>query len=115
MMTIREFLERRLTYESDVLHALQGILNDFALLVRSTSVMGTVVRLLDWAILFELQSRQRRTEYSSWSWCGWVGTPMWLTDGHFLDWINEESWIVWHHRGVDAKSITKVERDIVVK
>jgi hypothetical protein len=111
MMTIREFLERKLTYEADVLNAFQGVLRDFASLVQSEAVMGTIVRLMDWAILFGVATQERRKDFPSWTWCGWKGIPSWMTDGDLFDWINTESWIIWHYRGLEATSITKVRRD----
>ncbi|KAH7079247.1 heterokaryon incompatibility protein-domain-containing protein [Paraphoma chrysanthemicola] len=109
MLTIREFLERKLTYDDDVLNAFQGVLRDFATLAQSEMVQGTIVGLLDWAILFETHGSRRRT-FPSWTWCAWTGLPNWITDGSLFEWIDEQSWIVWHYRGIEATSIVNVPR-----
>lgn len=113
--TLREYLQRQLTYESDVLNAFQGILDYFAVVLRSSTVMGAIVRILDWAILFWTGS-ERREQFPSWTWCGWIGPLLWLpvSDGDILGWISQQTWIIWHHRGLDPESITRIERDQTV-
>ncbi|KAF2623218.1 hypothetical protein BU25DRAFT_462127 [Macroventuria anomochaeta] len=59
MTIIREFLEGKLTYNNDVLNAFQAMLRDFARLTQSEADVGTIVRMLDWATLFDASSYRR--------------------------------------------------------
>jgi hypothetical protein len=43
-MTIGKFIEQKLTYDTDLLNAFQGILLDFARFAKSETVMGTIIR-----------------------------------------------------------------------
>jgi len=114
MMTLREYLGRRLTYDTDVLNAFSGVLNDFGRVLKSTVVMGSITRLLDWSIHFSVGSRnvERRDEFPSWTWCGWKNTPIWAEDDEILEWTGYCTWIVWYHRGREPETITGIPREV---
>jgi hypothetical protein len=67
MLTLMEYFERRLTYEADILNAFAGVLNVYAESAKSTVVMGSITRFLDFFLLFELPYRkqQRREGFPS--------------------------------------------------
>jgi len=52
MMTLWEYFERNLTYDTDILNAFAGVLIEFANAANSTVVMGSITRFLDYLLLF---------------------------------------------------------------
>lgn len=97
MMTVQEYLQRRLTYDTDILNAFSGVLHQVGHDLGSSVVMGSISRFLDWSILFVIDEHetQRRDEFPSWTWCGWKGTPQWAGDNDgILEWTSYGTWIL---------------------
>ncbi len=102
-----EYSSRRLTYESDILNAFQGVCNILAerMDTEYTNEMnylnGLPVNIFDWALLWlpNDTARRRSGPWPSWSWCGRIGTiAMFLCglDGQQLrDWLRDHTWIKW--------------------
>lgn len=112
--TLRDYLCRRLTYDTDILNAFSGILNSFSQSLKSTVVMGSITRLLDWSLGFVISGGEdRRKQFPSWTWCGWKGAPLWAgaNEGLF-EWTRHSTWILWHHRGTEPETITEIPREI---
>tara|TARA_R110002003_G_scaffold184_10_gene14455 strand:+ start:12602 stop:13798 length:1197 start_codon:yes stop_codon:yes gene_type:complete len=111
--TLRDYLCRRLTYDTDILNAFSGVLDSFSQSLESTVVMGSITRLLDWSLGFEISRGDgRRKEFPSWTWCGWEGAPLWAgaNEGLF-EWTRDSTWILWHHRGTEPETITEIPRE----
>lgn len=95
---IEEYTHREISYESDVLNALTGLLHIFSRFFRCKILLGLPENLLDVALLWKpTRQLQRRSEFPSWSWAGWVGRvaydePFTLTrnmDGKFVAYDND--------------------------
>lgn len=71
---VEDYTLRQLTYGSDIVRALQGLLHIFQLSFRSEFVCGLPKCLLDIALLWKpTQKLKRRKGFPSWSWAGWQG------------------------------------------
>jgi hypothetical protein len=116
MMTLWEYFERKLTYDADILNAFEGVLKEFADTEKSTVVMGSITRFLDYMLLFQLdyQKEQRREAFPSWTWCGWDDRPQWAHQDDLLEWSAYSTWILWHHRGIEPESIVRIPRPISI-
>lgn len=95
---IEEYTHREISYESDVLNAFAGLLHIFSRFFRCKTLLGLPESLLDVALLWKpTRQLQRRSEFPSWSWAGWVGRvaydePFTLTrkmDGSFVAYDND--------------------------
>jgi hypothetical protein len=114
---VEQFTVRTLSYERDVLNAFAGFLNNMS---HERCLEGLPVSTFDLALLWQpRECLRRRTEFSSWSWAGWVGGVQWFDDQcldgcgkqfttekqRVDDWIKKRCWIVWHcSRGTNSKS-----------
>ena len=54
---LRDYLGCQLTYDTDILNAFSGVLQSFSRSLESTVVMGSIARILDWSLGFELSTR----------------------------------------------------------
>ncbi|XPT01266.1 hypothetical protein M3J09_010405 [Ascochyta lentis] len=89
---IQEYLFRRLSHDSDVLHAFTGILHHFLRMEKpvyhiwgipfkdssttaKNSIQGNFLAALLWLPSFDWKGTKftRRAEFPSWSWAGWKG------------------------------------------
>jgi hypothetical protein len=85
---IRDFSERKITFQSDTLNALLGVLNFFQeaypdefrhiwgqpIPYKETSSMGDIVAsAMRWQVGNKVE---RRPEFPSWSWIGWTGSAL---------------------------------------
>ncbi|PYH77956.1 HET-domain-containing protein [Aspergillus uvarum CBS 121591] len=71
---VEEYTSRHLTFESDAIRALEGLLHVFQLSFRSEFISGLPKSLLDVALLWRpMRQLQRRRGFPSWSWTGWKG------------------------------------------
>lgn len=95
---IEEYTHRKISYESDVLNALAGLLHIFSRFFRCKTLLGLPETLLDVALLWKpTRQLQRRSGFPSWSWAGWVGRvaydePFTVTrkmDGTFVAYDND--------------------------
>lgn len=77
---LEQYTSRTLSYTSDVLNALAGLLHIFQLCFQSRLTYGLPMVLLDVAILWRPAQRLKRRPRSAdgqvfptWSWAGWIG------------------------------------------
>ncbi|KAK4163327.1 heterokaryon incompatibility protein-domain-containing protein [Cladorrhinum sp. PSN259] len=108
---IARYTRRKLAYDDDILDAIHGVLSEYAKALNSFVLMGTIATMVDWVILLKAtRTASRRTQLPSWSWAAWAGVPLQeKRPFRNLTWIRKCCWIVWHHRGSLAESITKLE------
>ncbi|PMD13246.1 HET-domain-containing protein [Hyaloscypha hepaticicola] len=107
------YSKRELTYQSDILNAMAGIIRRF-LSIRSMDYPffeGIPGLAFDSFLLFERADAplRRRVGFPSYSWTGWIGPiafpqtvrgagpdPFWASDER--EWLQHHTWIVWHTR-----------------
>lgn len=80
---VAEYLERKLTYEADVLRAFSGILRTLGRSMSGGFHFGLPEQFFDAALLWvptetltrreDLNNGNQRHEFPSWSWAGWKG------------------------------------------
>ena len=75
---IEQYSPRKITYESDAINALAGLLRIFSLCFQAECIYGLPTNLLDVAFLWRpkeqpLQRREGSSEFPSWSWAAWKG------------------------------------------
>ncbi|KAF2442150.1 HET-domain-containing protein [Karstenula rhodostoma CBS 690.94] len=81
-LLLTDFCRRELSFPSDILNAIQGILKVFSDSMRTEFYAGLPLKWLDHALLWQLYGAgERRTGFPSFSWAGWesiVDPPVWL-------------------------------------
>ncbi|KAJ4187001.1 hypothetical protein NW767_012492, partial [Fusarium falciforme] len=93
------YLERKLSYDSDILNAFAGIINDateggmatFFGLTKEYFGLGMLWKHSTWAT--------RRSGFPSWSWAGWKGSIVQHDLGKYSSeeiWVHRNSWIHWY-------------------
>jgi len=74
---IAQYSQRTMTYESDAIHALAGLLRIFSLCFKSPCLYGLPTILLDVALLWRpdqsWKGRSSTNLFPNWSWAGWRG------------------------------------------
>lgn len=71
---IESYTKRQLTYQTDTLFAISGILKVFSRYCDDTFIYGIPVKLFNCALLWQpLGALQRNHMWPSWSWAGWTG------------------------------------------
>lgn len=71
---INSYTRRELTYKSDTLFAISGILKVFSRYCDDTFIYGLPVKLFHCSLLWQpLGASQRNHTWPSWSWAGWTG------------------------------------------
>ncbi|KAH8892717.1 HET-domain-containing protein [Thozetella sp. PMI_491] len=77
---VEQYTTRQLTFNSDILFALEGLLNIFEQSFGSKHVFGLPETLFDTALLWRPTQRLKRrvcangSQFPSWSWAGWEGS-----------------------------------------
>jgi hypothetical protein len=80
---LQEYSGRRLTYQSDALAAISGILSRISRVTSDEFIFGQPKVAFARNLLWTSTSAVYRTGFPSWSWLGWRGHisfPMWLED-----------------------------------
>ncbi|KAJ4345529.1 uncharacterized protein N0V89_011662 [Didymosphaeria variabile] len=79
---LTDFGRRELSFPSDILNAVQGILKVFSNSMGTGFFAGLPIKWLDHALLWQLyDGGKRRSGFPSFSWAGWEGivdAPIWL-------------------------------------
>ncbi len=76
---VEQYTQRQLTHNSDVIFALEGLLNIFQRSFRSVFLSGLPESLFDIALIWRPTQRLNRrictnqSKFPSWSWSGWEG------------------------------------------
>lgn len=88
---IEEYSEKQLSYQSDILKALEGLLTVLQERSGWSFIMGLPAELLGAALLWTPSHSvpQRRPNFPSWSWCGWTGSVKFRLAPHYGNLINE--------------------------
>jgi hypothetical protein len=118
MQIILQYSARTITMEEDTLFAVVGALQPVALKLGGGLVQGLPIGAWDIAISFQ-NSRERplqawrpwsrKSNFPSWSWAGWTGTPHWkwmpYSSSNFTgpaeNFLRNNTWITWlvYHHG----------------
>ena len=86
------YTRRELTNPVDILNAFAGVEQVLEKRLDATIYYGLFEPLMDSSLIWESSKKlTRRTNFSSWSWAGWLGEIQWK----FTD--SARSWIQWHH------------------
>ncbi|PQE09179.1 heterokaryon incompatibility protein [Rutstroemia sp. NJR-2017a BBW] len=118
---------RMLTYPSDILNALAGVLATQSRMMDCEIFQGLPAAIFDIAILWQPSGEaemRRREGFPSWSWAGWEGKVAWRGDTMEMSsyglwqsseelerkmitgWVRERTWIDW--RRWDGKRLVPV-------
>jgi hypothetical protein len=106
---VQAYLHRSLTQESDILRALQGLMNIMGARFDLHFLAGMPTKYLDSSLLWAVRRQQkRRIGFPSFSWVGWTGEAIWpalegtshpfihhpVTDNE--EWFMNDTYIEWH-------------------
>ncbi|PQE04554.1 heterokaryon incompatibility protein [Rutstroemia sp. NJR-2017a BVV2] len=124
---VETYLRRMLTYSSDIINALAGVLTTQGRMMDCEIFHGLPVAIFDMAMLWQpsgVAEIRRREGFPSWSWAGWEGKVAWRGDtmemGSYglyesseelerkmiTGWVRERTWIDW--RKWDGKRLVPV-------
>ncbi|KAM5348646.1 hypothetical protein ACJ41O_008470 [Fusarium nematophilum] len=104
---IREYTSRQMSFKSDIVRALEGLLQIFRRSFRSEFTYGLPKSLLDIALLWRPSCRLRRRVcddeqvFPSWSWAGWEGRVHY-GDAMEID-RDSEGGFLGHRMGIDGE------------
>jgi hypothetical protein len=93
---VGEYSSRQLSYESDAINAMTGILNRISIAMGCRFLHGLPTEAFDISLMFVPKLFQRRHGFPSYSWAGWKGTKyveplnMYLTDPRLQSELEEE-------------------------
>src|SRR5947207_7376195 len=68
-----EYSGRQLTYDSDAINAMTGILNRISIAMKCPFLYGLPTASFDISVVFTATLFQRRPMFPSYSWAGWTG------------------------------------------
>ncbi|KAI9644917.1 hypothetical protein NHQ30_006951 [Ciborinia camelliae] len=121
---VETYTARLLTYPSDIINALAGVLDTQGKAMNCDIFYGLPSAIFDMALLWQPSGEMiRREGFPSWSWAGWHGQVQWRGDtmeltSYGLDessedlerkkvtaWLRNQTWIDWY-RCIDGKSLT---------
>ncbi|ESZ91514.1 hypothetical protein SBOR_8085 [Sclerotinia borealis F-4128] len=121
---VETYTTRNLTYPSDTINALSGVLNTQGNAMNCDIFHGLPSAIFDMALLWQPCGKMiRREGFPSWSWAGWQGQVRWYGDTMELTsyglyessedlehkkittWLRNQTWIDWH-RCIDEKLVT---------
>ncbi|KAK2469665.1 hypothetical protein H9L39_18480 [Fusarium oxysporum f. sp. albedinis] len=93
------YLDRKLTYDNDILNAFAGIIND-AKEGGMTTFFGLTKDYFGLDMLWKHSTwATRRSGFPSWTWAGWKGCIVHHDRGKYSseeEWIHSNSWIHWY-------------------
>ncbi|KAF4552364.1 Hypothetical protein D9617_10g073450 [Elsinoe fawcettii] len=112
------YSSRKLTKQEDVLSAFTGVENMLSLYLNGPLAFGLPTSHFDLALLWEPldpakrrwvteseQQGRKRSEFPSWSWCGWYDAKivyktelMRDIESHVHAWLTDHTWITWFIR-----------------
>ncbi|KAI8627182.1 HET-domain-containing protein [Xylariaceae sp. FL1651] len=103
---LTQYCCRKLTYQSDCVHAMTGIYRKIFGNKFNANLFGVPIAAFDFFMCFYpsdsvVNSFQRRMRFPSWAWSGWDGQLHWANlpnDNQILDWTARSTWIVWYKR-----------------
>ncbi|APA13169.1 hypothetical protein SS1G_14072 [Sclerotinia sclerotiorum 1980 UF-70] len=121
---VETYTARNLTYPSDIINALAGVLNTQGNAMDCDIFYGLPSAMFDLALLWQPCGKVTRREgFPSWSWAGWQGQVRWSGDtmemasyglygaSEYLEhkkittWLLNQTWIDWY-RCIDGKVLT---------
>ena len=71
---VEEYAHRERKIQNDVLKAFAGMTQIFSVCLKSSAIFGLPESVLDVALLWKpTEALERRKDFPSWSWCGWIG------------------------------------------
>lgn len=95
------YSQRILTYQSDALNAMAGIIRRLSHRMKCRFLEGLPTAAFDLFLLFKSHRSilRRREGFPSYSWLGWRG-PLKMIDVHadHNKWLQQNTWIVWYKR-----------------
>ncbi|KAI9717917.1 MAG: hypothetical protein M1812_004444 [Candelaria pacifica] len=104
---VQLYTQRKLTLESDILRAFEGVANVLERHMETSFLYGLPESMLDYALLWEsTQQLRRRPNFPSWSWAGWVGEVQWNVPP-------PRTWIAWYKQYANG-SIISIPQEILV-
>lgn len=97
---VESFTKRAFSFETDVIHAFQGVASLFQPAFKGDFLFGLPETELDAALLWQpYSSTHRRIDnttgsplFPSWSWAGWVGEIRYRWSKHLLDDLSRVEW-----------------------
>ncbi len=96
---VQLYTQRKLTLESDILRAFEGVANVLQRHMKTDFLYGLPESMLDYALLWEsAQQLRRRPDFPSWSWAGWVGEVQWNVS-------LPRTWIAWYKQYANGNTI----------
>ncbi|KAA8571272.1 hypothetical protein EYC84_000599 [Monilinia fructicola] len=120
---VETYTARNLTYSSDIINALAGVLSTQGHAMNCDIFLGLPSAIFDMALLWQPCGKLvRREGFPSWSWAGWQGQVRWYGDTMELTsyglyessedlerkkitkWLQNQTWIDWH-RCIDGKLV----------
>ncbi|KAI0594882.1 heterokaryon incompatibility protein-domain-containing protein [Biscogniauxia sp. FL1348] len=96
-----KYSTRSLTDQNDAVNAMLGVCRRIADHAQCPLLLGIPVIAFDWFILFYpcVTGMQRRKEFPSWAWSGWVGEYYYNSgSGNVAKWQDTCTWIIWYKR-----------------
>ncbi|KAF7869890.1 hypothetical protein EAF04_004674 [Stromatinia cepivora] len=121
---VETYTARNLTYPSDIINALAGVLNTQGNAMNCDIFYGLPSAIFDMALLWQPCGKMvRRGGFPSWSWAGWQGQVRWYGDTmemtsyglyessedlehkKITTWLLNQTWIDWY-RCIDGKVLT---------
>lgn len=112
---VETYTARNLTYSSDIINALAGVLHAQGNAMNCDMFYGLPSAIFDMALLWQPSGKMvRREGFPSWSWAGWEGQVRWYSDTMELTsyglyessedleykkittWLRNQTWIDWY-------------------
>lgn len=132
------YTERELTYATDAINAISGLLKIVSTSMKSELLQGLPILALDYMLSFRVDARQnwqttrklvfnktkRRKGFPSWSYAGWEAAINWnfhpdispLHPKTFNHWLDHGTWIVWFKSlGLDQPVAILTEESLKVR
>ncbi|KAI5917495.1 heterokaryon incompatibility protein-domain-containing protein [Camillea tinctor] len=102
-----KYSTRSLTNQNDAVNAMLGVCRRISDYAQCPLLLGIPVIAFDWFILFypNIDGMQRRREFPSWAWSGWVGEYYYSSgSGNVAKWQATCTWIIWYKREPNGRS-----------
>jgi hypothetical protein len=106
---VRQYSSRHLSYDSDAINAMTGILKRISLAMKCRFLYGLPTVSFDLSIIFITTLFQRRPGFPSYSWSGWKGAVWCERPEHnsfdpngesqtVEEWLAMNIWIIWYEK-----------------